>query len=180
MIEIYALLLFMIAAAIIAVETKDLLSSVISLGAVGFGLTILFLILQAPDLAIVQVVVEILTLVFLIALIFRTTRADTVGKMQYDSTSLFAAGGLIVFLILLAATALYVFRQLPAFGGPLREVADYYVGHGLDRTGAANLVSAILLDFRGYDTLGEATVLFTSVIGVLAVLRKVGRKEKGA
>ena len=42
--------------------------------------------------------------------------------------------------------------------------------------GAALLVVAVILDFRGYDTLGEATVLFTSVIAVLTVLRKVGRK----
>lgn len=178
MLEIYALLIFMIAASIIAVETKDLLSSVISLGAVGFGLTIIFLILQAPDLAIVQVVVEILTLVFLIALIFRTTRVDTVAKTAYTATFLFATGTFIVFVVLLAVIALYAFRQLPPFGGSLREVASYYVEHGLDRTGAANLVTAILLDFRAYDTLGEATVLFTSVVGVLAVLRKVGRKEK--
>jgi multisubunit Na+/H+ antiporter MnhB subunit len=44
-------------------------------------------------------------------------------------------------------------------------------------TGASNRVTAVVLDFRGYDTLGEATVLFTAVAGVLAVLRKVGRKE---
>lgn len=177
MIEIYALLTFMIAAAIIAVETKDLLSSIISLGAVGFGLTIIFLILQAPDLAIVQVVVEILSLVFLVALIFRTTRVDTTSGQPCGPTCKFAIGALAVFVVILMSTGIYVLRQLPAFGAPLREVTRYYVEHGLSRTGAGNLVSAILLDFRGYDTLGEATVLFTSVIGVLAVLRKVGRKK---
>ncbi len=41
------------------------------------------------------------------------------------------------------------------------------------------MVASILLDFRGYDTLGEATVLFTAVMGVLAVVRRVGRKEQG-
>jgi len=178
MLEIYALLVFMVAASIIAVETKDLLSSVISLGAVGFGLTIVFLILQAPDLAIVQVVVEILTLVFLIALIFKTTRVDTVRGAPYDPIFLFATTALIVFVVLFAVVAIYVFRELPPFGGPLREVAHYYVEQGLDKTGAANLVSAILLDFRGYDTLGEVTVLFTSVVGVLVVLRSVGRKKR--
>lgn len=177
MIEIYSLLVFMIAASIIAVETKDLLSSIISLGAVGFGLTIIFLFLQAPDLAIVQVVVEILSLVFLIALIFKTTRRDTAAGTVYNPKTVFSLGATIVFLVLFCVISLYVFRQLPPFGGPLREVALYYVEHGLDRTGAANLVTAILLDFRGYDTLGEATVLFTSVVGLLAVLRTIGRKE---
>ena len=56
----------MIAAAIIAVEAKDLLSSVVAIGGVGIGLSMAFLILKAPDLAIMQLVVEILSLVILV------------------------------------------------------------------------------------------------------------------
>jgi len=52
-----------------------------------------------------------------------------------------------------------------------------YLFQGLKETGAANLVSAIILDYRALDTLGEATILFTAVIGVLAVIRKIGRKK---
>ena len=61
-----ALLLFMIIGAFIALETKDLLSAIICVGAVGFGLAIAFLFLGAPDIAITQVVVEVLALVILI------------------------------------------------------------------------------------------------------------------
>jgi uncharacterized MnhB-related membrane protein len=64
--ELHLLLLFMIFAAIVAVEVKDLLSSVIGVGAVGFALCLAFLILKAPDLAITQLVVEILCLIILI------------------------------------------------------------------------------------------------------------------
>jgi len=56
-------------------------------------------------------------------------------------------------------------------------VAQTFLTQGLKQTGATNLVSAIVLDYRAYDTLGEATILFTAVIGVLAVMRKVGRKK---
>jgi multisubunit Na+/H+ antiporter MnhB subunit len=56
-------------------------------------------------------------------------------------------------------------------------VAKEYIALGLERTGAANVVAAIILDFRGYDTLGEATVLFTAVVGVLTIMRRAGRKE---
>ena len=65
--EIYLLILlvFMIIGAIVAVEIKNLLSSVISVGAVGFGLSVSFLFLRAPDLAIVQVAVEVVLLIFL-------------------------------------------------------------------------------------------------------------------
>ncbi len=56
-------------------------------------------------------------------------------------------------------------------------VSQNYLAEGLKKTGATNLVASVILDFRAYDTLGEATVLFTAVIGVLAVLRRIGRKK---
>ncbi len=62
---IVILIILMIIAAIIALEIRDLLSSIVSLGSVGIILTFIFLLLQAPDLAIVQFVVEILSLVVL-------------------------------------------------------------------------------------------------------------------
>ncbi|MGD8627752.1 MAG: hypothetical protein PVH52_01590, partial [bacterium] len=49
--------------------------------------------------------------------------------------------------------------------------------NGLHDTGAANIVTAVLLDYRAYDTLGEATVLFASIIGAIAIIRKKARKK---
>ena len=71
-------------------------------------------------------------------------------------------------------------QDLPEFGYPIMRVAKVYLTQGLVRTGATNLVSSVILDFRAYDTLGEATILFTAVIGVLAVVRRIGRKTEGA
>jgi multisubunit Na+/H+ antiporter MnhB subunit len=53
-----------------------------------------------------------------------------------------------------------------------------YLDPGAEKTGSANLVTGVIFDYRGYDTLGEATVLFTAVIGVLTVLRLKGRKSE--
>ncbi len=50
-----------------------------------------------------------------------------------------------------------------------------YLNSGLAETGAPNLVTAVLLDFRAWDTLGEATVLFCAVLGTVAVLRRNAR-----
>ena len=73
--EIYLIIMLalMILGSIYSLHANDLLSAVISYGIVGFGLVISFLLLQAPDLAIVQVVVEIITLVIMIAVIKNTT-----------------------------------------------------------------------------------------------------------
>ena len=68
-------------------------------------------------------------------------------------------------------------KSLPQFGFPVMRMAQNYLDLGLEKTGAANLVASVILDFRAYDTLGEATVLFTAVVGVIVVLRKKGRKK---
>ena len=169
------LLVLMILGAIVALESKDLLSGIISLGIIGFALTIIFLILQAPDLAIVQIIIETLTLVILIAAVLKTTREDTTETLDKRKVFLWGAG--LVFIVVFLLAAFRALQHLPEFGTTALRMAQAYVDQGLSLTGASNLVAAVILDFRGYDTLGEATVLFTSVAGVVAVLRKVGRKR---
>lgn len=172
MIELHFILIAMIIGAIAAMELKDLLSSVIALGAVGMGLTLEFLLLRAPDLAITQLVVEILSLIILI-------RATVGVKMPQESTR--TRLSYLLFALIFVAGFMYfsvqALRELPAFGAPVMKMGSQYIAEALNKAGAANIVSAIILDFRGYDTLGEATILFTSVIGVLAVLRKIGKKK---
>ena len=169
------LLVLMILGAIIALESRDLLSGIISLGIIGFALTIIFLLLQAPDLAIVQIIVETLTLVILIAAILKTTREDTTEAFGFGKSLLWGLGLVVIAAFLLVTVNLL--KYLPPFGSPVLRMAQPYIDLGLPQTGAANLVAAIILDFRGYDTLGEATVLFTAVAGTVAVLRSVGRKR---
>jgi multisubunit Na+/H+ antiporter MnhB subunit len=57
-------------------------------------------------------------------------------------------------------------------------VSWFYPINAVSGTGATTVVTSIILDFRAYDTLGEATVLFTAVIGVLAVMRPKGKKTE--
>ena len=64
--EIYSLAILMIAGSLVAVHTRYLLSAVISLAIVGLVLCVAFLYLQAPDLAITQIVVEVIALIILI------------------------------------------------------------------------------------------------------------------
>jgi len=175
----YILLVFIIIAALIAVETKNLLSAVICVGAIGFGGSLLFLFLRAPDIAITQIVVEVLGLIILI----RATIARDLTFISGD-TEFFGVviSVVVLFTILLAGVS--VFESLPDFGTPAFAQAEdsasaTYIKDGLEKTGAANLVSAVILDFRAYDTLGEATVLFATIIGATAILRRKSRKLPG-
>ena len=173
---IYTLLLFMVIAAIIAVETKDLLSAVICVGAIGFGGSLMFLFLRAPDIAITQIVVEVLGLIILIRATIARDLTFITGDREFFGTVVS-----VVILFVIVVAGIRVFDSLPEFGVPVfARISDTasqaYINRGLADTGAANVVTSVYLDYRAYDTLGEATVLFTAVIGATAILRDKSRK----
>lgn len=161
----------MIVGAVIALEMKDMVSSVIAVGAVGLGISIAFLMLKAPDLAITQLTVEILMLIILIRLTLRRDLPFSTSGRWFLNTFI-----MVIFVGVFLAVAYFAIKDLPGFGFPIMGVAKTYIIEGLQRTGATNLVTSVILDYRAYDTLGEATVLFTAAVGVITVMRKVGRK----
>jgi multicomponent Na+:H+ antiporter subunit B len=173
MIDINIVLILMILGAVVAVEARTLLSSIVAVGASGLMLSLAFLMLKAPDLAIVQLVVEILALIILL----RATvgRETAVHEERFRFIPFFVGMVLVIPVVIVACVAVL---KVPAFGHPIMSVAKTYLADGLAKTGAANLVSSVILDFRAYDTLGEVVVLFTAIVGVLAVLRGIGRKHK--
>ena len=174
MVELHILLILMIIGAIIAIEVKDLLSSVIAVGAVGLGLSISFLMLKAPDVAITQLVVEILILVILIQATLKKDLPFSTSGRWFINTLI-----TIVFIATFVFISFICFKDLPEFGNPIMRVGSTYLKEGLEKVGATNLVAAVILDYRAFDTLGEATILFTAVVGVLAVVRRIGRKKEG-
>ncbi len=73
-------------------------------------------------------------------------------------------------LVVFGSLLLYVFLT-PSFASwKNKQVASYYIEKGLEKTGSANLVSSIVWDFRGFDTVGEETVLFTAAVGVFTIV----------
>lgn len=172
----YILLLFILIAAIVAVETKNLLSAVICVGAIGFGGSLMFLFLRAPDIAITQIVVEVLGLIILIRATIARDLTFISGDREFFGT---VVSVVIVFIIFLAGVR--VFDSLHEFGTPVfakteNAASQTYIEEGLEKTGAANIVTSVILDYRAYDTLGEATVLFTSIIGATVILRRKSKK----
>ncbi len=165
---------FMIIGAIFALHARDLLSALVAQGIVGYGLVICFLLLKAPDLAIVQIVVETITLIIIVAVILNTTRKEIDAKFTSRSfiKFLFAA----VFIIFMMHFFNLAIQPLEVFGQHTMRMAEAYVNNAHLKTGSANLVTGVLFDFRGYDTIGEATILFTAAVGVITVLRLKGKK----
>ena len=81
-------------------------------------------------------------------------------------------------LIVLTVTFLYIAIMIP-FGAPLKaDMDDYFIAHGQEQTGTNNIVTSIVFDYRGFDTLGEACVLFTAVMGVAVIFTRRRKEEE--
>jgi multicomponent Na+:H+ antiporter subunit B len=92
--------------------------------------------------------------------------------------------GVVIFVVLATGAALiYGSLDMPLFGDPAApvhtHVADLYLAEGQAKTGAPNIVTAVLASYRGFDKLGETMVIFTAGIGVLLTFASVqaGRKR---
>jgi len=174
MLEIHLILIFMIAAAVVAVAVKDLLSSVVAIGAVGIGLSMAFLILKAPDLAIMQLVIEIISLIILIRATIRKDLPFSASGRWVLNTSI-----ALVFFAAFLTTAFYAFKDIAHFGNPAMKLSGDILSSGeAGKYEVKNIVAAVTLHHRSFDALGEVAAFFTAVIGVLAIAREVGRKGK--
>jgi multicomponent Na+:H+ antiporter subunit A len=152
-----------ITGAITAAFAQSTMAAVLSLGAVGYGVAVMFLTFGAPDLAMTQFSVETLT-VLIYVLVFR--HFPGLGALSSwlvrgrDAIIAIAIGLFIGGLLLTVATTDTAPRLKEYFAefGPT-------LGHG------RNIVNVILVDFRAFDTLAEITVLATAALGVRGLLR---------
>jgi multisubunit Na+/H+ antiporter MnhB subunit len=121
-------------------------------------------------------VVEVLGLIILIRVTIARDLTFISGDKEFFGTVVS-----IVIVIIIFLAGVRVFDTLPKFGNPIYAktqdaASQTYLDKGLDDTGAANIVASVILDYRAYDTLGEATVLFTSIVGATVLLRRKSKK----
>jgi multisubunit Na+/H+ antiporter MnhB subunit len=88
--------------------------------------------------------------------------------------------GLIVLIVVVAFVVSGMLRFIHPFGYPPADMDDYIIENAQEETASNNVVASVVFDYRGFDTLGEATILFTAVTGVLLLLRTVKRKEESS
>lgn len=169
-----ALLVFLLVTAFAVMRVKVLLAMVMLFGLYSLLVSSLFVVLDAPDVAFTEAAVgtgisTVLMLVTLAAVRHGHSAPIKPGKRALPLLLSLAMGSLLIFGI----------QDLPAFGDSqspaYQQVAKHYIEKGVDETGVPNLVTAVLASYRGFDTLGEVTVVLTAGIGVLLLL---GRREK--
>ncbi|MCD6391738.1 MAG: hypothetical protein J7L92_07105 [Dehalococcoidia bacterium] len=81
-------------------------------------------------------------------------------------------------IVLMVFLVIGGFKMIHPFGEPPSAMDQYIIDNSQKEAGSNNVVAAVVFDYRGFDTLGEATVLFAAVTGVLLVLRAGAKKEE--
>ena len=105
---------------------------------------------------------------------------ETIGRERAAFRKMYLAVAFIS-CIALTLVLLYTISLLPRYGAEnprTVEVVSRYVEDGLEETGAVNIVSGMILDYRAFDTLGESHVLFTALICVMILLRIDNKNQR--
>ena len=159
----YVLGLALVASALYMLFTTSRISSIVALSAVGYLIALFFINFRAPDLALTQLVVEtISTGLFLLCFHFLPKMKKELARLPLKITNLIISIGVGVTLTLIG---------LYAKGYRVFEPISSFYENSYQLAGARNMVNAILVDFRGFDTMLEIVVLLAAGIGVYTLIR---------
>ena len=165
------LLILLAVVGIAIIRLRNLFAVVMLSGIYSLLMASTFVLLDAVDVAFTEAAVGAgISTVLLLGVL-----ALTKSREKIPVTTPFLP---LVTVLVTGALLIYGTWDLPAFGDPNapahRHVAPEYLAEGEHETGAPNIVTAVLASYRGYDTLGEVTVIFTAGIGVLMLLSGSG------
>jgi multicomponent K+:H+ antiporter subunit A len=143
---------------------RQRLVALLLLGAVGLVVSLTFVYFSAPDLALTQLLVEVATIILMMLALHWLPEAspkpldDTRARRVRDGLLALAAGGGVAALVYMV------------LGRPFDSIASYYLANTVTQGGGANAVNVIIVDFRGFDTLGEITVMGIAAVIIHALL----------
>ncbi len=153
----------MMAAAIATVAMhQQRFTALVLVSAVGLGVALTFVKFSAPDLALTQLAVEFITAVLLLLALFflpQTTPDEQDRLRQARDIVIAVVSGLGI-----AALSYAVLTR------GYDTISDYFIANSVSGGGGANVVNVLLVDFRGFDTMGEITVLALAGLGIYAML----------
>ncbi len=156
-------------AGLAAAVWKHPIRQVFALSVMGLGVTVFFVLYSAPDLALTQLLVETATLLLILLMVMRLKRND--ADRQALPAHAFWARPLRVVLStgfgLMLGGGVLIFQQAPTGAEP---AGDFYLAQTVALAKGSNAVNTILVDFRGFDTLLEISVLVIAALGCLGLL----------
>jgi multicomponent Na+:H+ antiporter subunit A len=168
------LVLLMLVAAGAAVLARRRLTAVLVTGLVGYSIGALFVVEGGVDLALAQFLVESLTLVVFVFVLRRFPSAfgrerQRTRSARWSKAGIAAFGGIVVGVLAVLVSG---------SRDGLPETSQEYIARAEHEAGATNVVNAIIVDFRAFDTLGEVTVLAVAAIGAASLILAAHRQRK--
>ncbi|WAA10012.1 Na+/H+ antiporter subunit A [Fervidibacillus albus] len=173
-IGLYEVLLFLavVIGTVTILASKSRLTSIIALGAVGYSVSLFFILFRAPDLALTQLVIETISVALFLLCFYFLPRNFHVEKTRFKLTNALISIGVGIIITLIAISS-YSTKLFPS-------ISEYYVDHTYDPAGGENMVNVILVDFRGFDTLFEISVLSIAGLGVYGLIKlRLARRKEG-
>ena len=168
---IAAVLLFMLGSALAAAVLRDVVGSIVAFAGYSFGVAVLWALLRAPDVALTEAAVGagITTVLFLLTI----ARTSVSRSERFEGISL-RSGLAVVAIVVTVGATVPALPPVGAAGTPVLagDVSQYYLDNAYDQTGVTNVVTAVLVGYRGFDTLGEVAVVFAAGVAMLLVLRR--------
>lgn len=181
----FLLLLILVIIAVAAISAKDILTSIMLLGSYSLVIAMEWMLLNAVDVAFTEAAVGAgISTILMIAVITRTPRYEAENKDPKTSLRFFTAPELVALGTVICTGLLLIMGtfDMPAFGDPNSPASTYlysdFIEQAYPETGSHNIVTAVLASYRGYDTLGEATVVFTAAICLILLIRSYKNNER--
>ena len=155
--------MLVVAALITAVLHRHRMTAIMSVSVVGLVVSLTFMRLSAPDLALTQLSVEVVTvLLLMLAMYFLPVRT------RMESGALRVSRDLLLSVVIGGGVGLMAFAMMTS---DFQTISGYFLDNAKPGGGGTNVVNVILVDFRGFDTFGEITVLGIAAMGIYALLR---------
>jgi multicomponent Na+:H+ antiporter subunit A len=168
-----ALLAILVTSSAIAAFAEPAMKAIIAVGISGYCVALIYLLFGAPDVAMTQFSIETLTVILVVLTLLHLPGAGFERPRPYSA--------LRDFLVSLATGGAISAVLLSVLSGPLPDrISDWYLHHSYPDAHGRNIVNVILVDFRGFDTWGEITVLTIAGLGVYALLRRRARGGRSA
>ncbi|SFF53096.1 multisubunit sodium/proton antiporter, MrpA subunit [Halobacillus alkaliphilus] len=168
--EIFVAVL-MICAAVGTIITNNRIAAILILGVVGYGLSMLFVLYRAPDLALTQLIIETVTVALFLLAFYH------LPKMRKKEES--ASTRTLNLIISIGFGALMTMIAISAHSSKYFEsIANYFLEKSHSLGGGDNVVNVILVDFRGLDTLFEIVVLGIAAMAIYGLVRLRGKEEE--
>ncbi|GAB5492606.1 MAG: hypothetical protein Phog2KO_28210 [Phototrophicaceae bacterium] len=173
------LLVLVLLAAFYTIIVRSHITATLALGVLGYAVGAIFLIEPAPDVSLVQFIMETMATVLVIVMLGRISedqRHDVMGKLWKGRTVINGFNFGIVRDILIAGVvglAIFFFTLTALVNRPDREsIAQYYLDNTYEEIGVEDVVGAVVADYRGMDTLIEVFVFSAATLGVLTILAR--------